>query len=337
MILDLQAFIAGERRHWAELEEALDRLDRDPRRRMEVSEIRRFHYLYERASSAIERIGTFASEPEIRRRLEGLVARAYAEIHSGSVTRRKSSPLAWLFTLFPRTFRRRRWALGISVGATLAGCLFGAAALLADPEAKQVIMPFAGLRGDPARRVAQEEEMGGDHLAGRRSSFAAYLMTHNIRVAILALALGMTWGVGTLAFLFYNGVTLGAVACDYARSGQTGFLLGWLLPHGVVEISAIVIAGQAGLVLAGALIGRGDRLPFAARLREVSGDVATLMAGVALMLVWAGIVESFLSQYHQPVVPYGAKIAFGVAELIALGAFLKFAGSRAPVSEEAEP
>jgi uncharacterized membrane protein SpoIIM required for sporulation len=162
-------------------------------------------------------------------------------------------------------------------------------------------------------------------------------MTHNTRVAILAFGLGMTWGLGTLVALFYNGVILGAVACDYAHSGQTGFLLGWLLPHGAVEIPAFLVAGQAGLVLAGALIGRGERQPLGSRLRSVSGDVATLMAGTALMLVWAGIVESFLSQYHEPVIPYAAKIAFGTVESIILWTFLFLAGSRSPAPEEAEP
>ena len=64
----------------------------------------------------------------------------------------------------------------------------------------------------------------------------------------------MTWGVGTFIMLFYNGVALGAIVVDYIRDGQTKFLLGWLLPHGVVEIPAILIAGQAGLILAFALV-----------------------------------------------------------------------------------
>ena len=59
--------------------------------------------------------------------------------------------------------------------------------------------------------------------------------------------------------LFYNGVILGAVTVDYIRAGETKFLLGWLMPHGVIEIPAILIAGQAGLLLAFALIGRGRR------------------------------------------------------------------------------
>ena len=125
----------------------------------------------------------------------------------------------------------------------------------------------------------------------------------------------MTLGLGTIIMLFYNGVILGAVAVDYIRAGQTKFLLGWLLPHGAVEIPAILIAGQAGLLLAGALIGWGQRAPLGTRLREISADIVTLIFGVGLLLVWAGFVEAFLSQYHEPVIPYVVKIALRLVEL----------------------
>src|SRR4030095_14243396 len=108
--------------------------------------------------------------------------------------------------------------------------------------------------------------------------------------------------------LFYNGIILGLVAVDYVMAGQTKFLLAWLLPHGVIELPAVMMGGQAGLVLAGALIGWGQRNSIRARLRAVTPDVVTLIFGVALMLVWAGVVEAFLSQYHEPLLPYAVKI-----------------------------
>jgi len=154
------------------------------------------------------------------------------------------------------------------------------------------------------------------------------LMTHNIRVSIACLALGMTWGIGTSILLFYNGVTLGAVAFDYAEAGQVKFLLGWLLPHGAVEIPAILIAGQAGLVLASALIGWGDRTSLKSRLRTILPDVGALVGGVAALMAWAGFIEAFLSQYHEPVLPYALKIGFGLLEGSFLALFLAKSGTR---------
>jgi uncharacterized membrane protein SpoIIM required for sporulation len=331
VIIDLQRFLADEQPVWAELESLLDRFENDPGHRLDLEQAKRFHYLYQRTSADLGKLATFNSEPQLRRHLESLVARAYGEIHETRSTPHRIAPLRWFFIVFPQTFRRHARMFALSVLATLVGCLLGALALLLDPAAKPVLMPFPHLQLDPSERVAQEEKRAAEHdpLGGeQKAAFSGYLMTHNTRVSIFVLALGVTWGAGTLLMLFYNGVLLGAVAADYVAAGQTKFLLGWLLPHGVIEIPAVLIAGQAGLLLAAALIGWRDRQPMAARLRAASPDLVTLIGGVAVMLVWAGCVEAFLSQYHQPVIPYEAKIAFGLVELALLTLFLAKSGMR---------
>lgn len=339
MIIDLQRFVAAERPHWSELERALDKLEAEPDHRMALDELQRFHRLYERTAADLARIITFSSEPETRRYLENLVARGYGELHETRERRRRIFPLKWFFQTLPQTFRRHIRAFWMSLAITLAGSAFGGFALALDPAAKPALMPFSHLLQDPAKRVAEEEKATQDRLAGRKTSFSAFLMTHNIKVSIFTLALGMTWGFGTIIMLFYNGIMIGAIAVDYFRAGQAKFLLGWLLPHGVVEIPAILIAGQAGLILALALIGWGKRVTLKTRLREVSQDLVTLIFGVGLLLVWAGFVEAFLSQYHEPVIPYSLKIAFGLFELILLVLFLAKSGSsrEAGRSETAAP
>ncbi len=333
MIIDLQKFIQHQRPAWAELEAMLNRLEADPDQPLSLDRLQRFHQLYERTAADLARITTYSSEPETRRFLENLVARAYGEIHETREKQRRFYPLKWFFQTWPRTFRRHIRAFYLSVAITLAGCAFGGLAIAFDPESKPVLMPFSHLLGDPAKRVAEEESATEDRLHGRKASFAAELMTHNTQVSIFTLALGMTWGIGTMIMLFYNGVILGAVAVDYIRAGETKFLLGWLMPHGVIEIPAILIAGQAGLLLAYALIGHGKRNSLRSRLRNLSGDIMTLIFGVGLMLVWAGFIESFLSQYHEPVIPYSAKIAFGAVELILLFLFLAKSGAKKPGDE----
>lgn len=326
MIIDLDRFVASERPCWSELESALEKLEADPEHRMSMEGLRRFHLLYERTAADLAKITTFSAEPETRRYLENLVARAYGEIHETRERRARLRVLPWVFHTLPQTFRQHARAFYVSLAITLAGCSFGGLAILLDPASKPILMPFPHLLQDPAKRVAEEEHARSDRLAGQKTSFSTFLMTHNIRISILTMAMGMSWGVGTILLLFYNGVMLGAVAADYVRAGQIKFLLGWLLPHGVIEIPAILIAGQAGLVLAFALVGWGDRSTLRVRLRIVSRDVVTLVFGVGLLLVWAGVVEAFLSQYHEPVLPYSMKIAFGLIELVLLCLFLAKAG-----------
>lgn len=330
MIIDLERFITSERPHWSELEKTLVRMEADPNHRMTLEQLTHFHELYERTAADLARITTFSSEPETRRYLESLVARAYGEIHETRSKQQRLSPLKWFFHTLPQTFRRHARAFWLSLAITLAGCAFGGFAIGFDPESKHVLMPFSHLQGDPSQRVAKEESAKDDRLSGKKSSFSAMLMTHNTQVSIFTMALGITWGVGTIISLFYNGVILGAVAVDYIRAGQTKFLLGWLLPHGVVEIPAILIAGQAGLILATALIGWGNRDSLRTRLRAVSPDLVTLIFGVGLMLVWAGFIESFLSQYHEPVIPYSVKILFGLVELLLLTLFYAKSGKKRP-------
>ena len=327
MIIDLQRFIATGRPFWSNLEKLLDRLEAEPDLRMSLGQLQTFHQLYERTAADLAKITTFSSEPETRRYLENLVARAYGEIHETREKQRRFFPLEWFFETLPQTFRRHIRAFYLSLVITVAGCAFGGLAMAFDPDSKPVLMPFSHLLQDPRKRVAEEEKATKDRLAGEKTTFSAELMTHNTQISILTLALGMTWGLGTIIMLFYNGVILGAVAADYIHAGETKFLLGWLMPHGVIEIPAILIAGQAGLMLAFAVIGHGSRFPLRTRLRAISSDVVTLIFGVGLMLVWAGFIEAFLSQYHEPVIPYAAKIAFGCVELILLFLFYAKSGS----------
>lgn len=326
MIIDLEKFITEERGYWSEMEDILHLVENKPEHRMDLEQIKRFHYLYQRAAADLVKIMTFSSEPEIRRYLESLVGRAFAEIHETRHKPHRLAPITWFFQTFPRTFRRHIRAFYLSLTIMLVGCAFGGGAISLDPQAKQVLMPFPHLQGDPSERVSKEESADKDRFKGAKTTFSSYLMTHNTKVSILAMALGMTWGIGTVILLFSNGVILGAVALDYVLAGETGFLLGWLLPHGAVEIPAILLAGQAGLVLAGALIGWGEHESLRMRFRKVSGDLVTLIFGVAVMLVWAGIIEAFFSQYHEPILPYGVKIGFGMVELILLTLFFGKSG-----------
>jgi uncharacterized membrane protein SpoIIM required for sporulation len=326
LILDLTRFLKTERPYWEELNQLLDRIDNDRFLRLTLPQVTRLEYLYQRAASALARLSTFSAEPKTTEFLESLVARAYAECHPNRVAAQSFRPFHWFFRTFPRTFRKHSRAFILSLALTVAGTAFGWGVIAADSDAKSIIVPFSALLESPAERVKKEESAKTDRLSGHKETFSAQLMTNNIRVSLLTFALGASWGVGTVVLLFYNGVILGAVAVDYVYAGQTQFLLGWLLPHGVVEIPAILIAGQAGFVLASALIGWAESSTKRARLRSILPEVLTLAGGFSLMLIWAGIVEAFISQYHYPVLPYSWKIAFGLVEITVLTLFLARAG-----------
>jgi uncharacterized membrane protein SpoIIM required for sporulation len=328
MIIDLERFVTRERPYWQELEGYLDKHEERSGYRMSVDEAQRFVYLYERCSSDLARLAPGGLAADVRSYVESLVARAYAEIHEGRRDTSRPRPVRWFLRMFPQIFRRNIRPFWLSAALTISGVLFGAGMLAIEPASKRAIMPFQGLLDDPRVRVQKEREGRADQLEGKKSAFSAQLMTHNTRVAVFTMALGVTFGAGTIVLLFYNGVILGAVCFDYIRAGESAFLAGWLLPHGAVEIPAILLGGQAGLMLAGAMIGWRTRETRAARLRRIGPDLVGLISGAGILLVWAGIVEAFFSQYHEPYVPYALKIAFGIAELVLLTLFLVRSGSQ---------
>jgi uncharacterized membrane protein SpoIIM required for sporulation len=328
MIIDLPRFAATERPYWQELERALDQLSNNPELALPLEQAEKLDYLYRRASSGLLRVRSFTHEPELRQYLEALVARAHGELRSVRGPQQRLHPWQWFTQTFPQTFRRRFLAFQAVMAVTILGMVFAVVAMTLDPESRHVFLPFGHADRKPSERVAEEMADRGKRITGARTDFSAQLMTHNTKVAVLCMSLGITAGIGTFALLFYNGAMLGGIFLDYITDNQTAFLFGWILPHGVVELPAIFIAGQAGFVIASALLGWGDRAPLTQRLRSIGPDVATLIGGVAIMMIWAGIIESFLSQYHEPVLPYAAKIAFGLVEFTLLVAFLGFAGRR---------
>jgi uncharacterized membrane protein SpoIIM required for sporulation len=330
MIIDLQRFIREERPYWLELENALQKMEQDSTYEPDLAAARRLHYLYERASTDLAKIKTFASEPDLTRYVESVVGRAYGHIHEVRGRPYRFAPLFWLFVTLPKTFRKHGWAFALSTAITIAGMGLGGGALAFDPQAKDVLLPYPHLKMDPRERVRIEEKARDfDPRAGSKAQGTSFYIWNNVSVSIRAMAFGVSWGIGTVLLLFINGVMLGAVSVDYFLAGEGTFLVAWLLPHGAFEIPAILIAGQAGLLLGRAIIGWGSRISLRGRLREIGPDLVTLIFGVSLMLVWAAVIEAWFSQYHEPVVPYWIKITFGCVELVLLSLFFAMAGKNA--------
>ena len=330
MILDLQRFQTQARPRWNNLESLLAVLEGRPDHRMNPAEADQLQDLYAQAAADLNRVTHGALAPDLRQYLERLVARAYAELYFAPPTRSDLwQPRRWLriFTAFPETFRRQSRYFALAVLITLLGSALGGLAVRYDPTSIDVLLPADYLR-NPGERVHKEEQGDGRHPQSTQveAAFSAELIRHNINVALLAAALGVTFGIGTALLLFENGVLLGAVAVRYAQQGFGLFVTAWLLPHGAFEIPSILIAGQAGFYLARLLLRRREDRDVRHSMREW----LVLVAGLALMLVWAGLIEAFFSQHHAPVVPYGLKLAVGAAELVLLTLYLLMIGRRVP-------
>lgn len=328
MILNLERFQAQASPRWKNLESLLGTLENRPDRRLHAAEAQQLQELYAQTATDLNRVTHGALAPELRQYLERLVARAYAELYYAPPTRSELwQPRRWLriFGAFPESFRRQSRYFALAVLVTALGCALGGLAVRYDPASIDVLLPADYLR-NPGQRVHEEEQGQGRHLdsAETEAAFSAQLIRHNIQVALLAAALGVTFGIGTALLLFENGIMLGAVAVRYTQQGFGLFMTAWLLPHGVFEIPSILIAGQAGFYLARLMLHRRDDR----NVRQSMREWLVLVAGLAMMLVWAGIMEAFFSQHHAPVLPYEFKVAVAAAELVLLTLYLLLTGRR---------
>ena len=326
MIIDIEKFIKREQEYWQQLEQMTATL-RGKNIPLEV--VDRFHYLYERCSSCLAQIQTYNPDPNLTRYLEEVVASAYRAMNQKNTRQSRSGFLRWFFVDIPQSFRRHINKCILAVLIFLLGTGFSAVAMHYDYNvAKKLTIPavFDSHNQRPSDRVKSERENGNTSTPGEQFVFAAHLMVNNITVSFTALALGGLYGFGTILMLFYNGVILGTVGYDYIQDGQGLFLAGWLLPHGSIEIPAIILGGMAGFMIAKTIIGDSNSTPFKMRLRLLIPDMINICTVIVVLLIYAGIIESFVSQYHEPQLNVWVKIVFGLVNLGLLVAWLGFGG-----------
>ena len=160
------------------------------------------------------------------------------------------------------------------------------------------------------------------------------IMTNNIGVSLTFFALGLTFGVGTLLGLVSNGIHFGVVALVVGQTRMAPEFWAFVVPHGALEIPAILIGGAAGLIVGAALL-----FPHDLRRRDalvIRGRVAVkLVLGCVPILVIAGIIEAFFSPLPPAVMPLRTKVLVGAALFALLLVYLLKAGtSPAPAPKD---
>jgi uncharacterized membrane protein SpoIIM required for sporulation len=320
--MDFDHFLADRRPRWQRLTELLDRVDAKGLDSLNSREADEFFSLYRRTSSDLNLVQTRTANPGLLDYLEDLVARAYAQLLA---PRQASFFRSWwdiLRNRFPLALRSEWRLLSASALALVLGTLCGFAATFVRPATADVFLPAEHLQESPRDRVARLEDMerNGNHRitsADEHAMFTVFLFNNNIRVSVLAFALGITFGVGTIIMLFYNGAMLGSLAALYALDGQTKFFIAWVGPHGALELPCVIFAGTAGLMLAARQLNRREG-GLLVQVRAARTKLTDLLIGTATLLVIAGCIEGGFSQINEPTISYWFKIAVATALFCAL-------------------
>lgn len=241
----------------------------------------------------------FPGQP-ITRRLERLVTEARQSVYATEARRR--SLRAFLATGYWRRLRERPLLLGISLALLLVPMALSLVWALDDPAAALGIVP-ADYQGavEPGSHTADPDP-------DESAAAASALYTNNIRVTFLAIAGGVLLGLGTGAVTIFNGGLIGAVFGLSAENGSLDELLRFVLPHGVLELSCIVVSAVAGLRLGWAIVDPGP-LTRGASLRREARAAMEIVLGTMPWLVLAGVIEGFVSPRQ---LPLPAAVAVGV-------------------------
>ncbi|HEY6173228.1 MAG TPA: stage II sporulation protein M [Kofleriaceae bacterium] len=281
---------------WRELEGLITAAERGGLRMLGAEQLARLPHLYRAGLSSLSVARSISLDLALTEYLENLVGRAYFVVYGTRQHLRRQ--LAEFFRRkLPATVRAARWHILAAVVVTLAAAI---AAFHLTSSDLDYYYAFAGDMAQgrtPASSTAELRDglYHAESVSAALTTFAASLFSHNARIGILAFATGFVAGLPTLLLLFYNGLVLGAFAALYHDRGLALDLWAWMLPHGVTELTAVILCGAAGLQLAQALVFPGARTRMDS-LREQGRSAAMIVVGAVLMFFIAGLIEGVFRQ-----------------------------------------
>ena len=312
-----------ETRHKAEWERftlALERLERGK----DTSQVAEFPKAYRRLCQHLALAQERGYSSFLVDSLQQLVLRGHQQLYRHR-SQLGANVLGFILAGFPRLVRAE-WRFVLAAGLLFFGSLTGFGLLVylfpelvynlipADQvrEMQSMYDPAAGHLGRSAERAASEDWV----------MFGYYIM-HNIGIAFQTFASGLLLGVGSAFFLFYNGLIIGTVAGHLSEIGFGQTFWSFVIGHGAFELTAIALAGAAGLKLGWALIAPG-RLTRGEALRHAARQSVLLICGVMLFLLIAAFIEAYWSS-RTGVTPQ-TKYLVGAGLWLCVATYLLFAG-----------
>ncbi len=246
--MDLDSFIASHSAEWARLD-ALAR-----RRRLDGAEADELVVRYKRVATHLALVQSRAPDPMLAARLSGLLSRARAATVGGSRASGWAALARGVTVDFPvAVYRTWRWSV-LTAAANVAVAAAMMLWLRAHPDRINRL-----LSSDQIRQLV-DHDFSDYYSAHPARSFAAQVWTNNALVAAMALFLGVTL-VGTLYLLWSNAVNLGVVGGAMLGAGKANVFFGLILPHGLLELTAVFVAGGIGLRTGLGLGGAGRTAP----------------------------------------------------------------------------
>lgn len=311
--MDVDAFVLAHRPTWDRLEALVKR-----RRRLSGAEVDELVDLYQQVSTHLSLVRSASTDAVLVSRLSSLVARARAAVTGAHAPLWREFIRFWTVSFPVVAYRCWRWWLGSAV------VFYAVAAVIAvwvarNPEVQSVI----GTPSDIDQLV--NHDFASYYSENPAGSFALRVWTNNSWVAAQCIGFAILLGVPIPYILFQNAANLGLSAGLMFDAGKGGIFLGLLTPHGLLELTAVLLAGAAGMRLGWMVVAPGDR-PRGQVLAEQGRAVVSVAVGLAVVLLVSGLIEALVTPSPLPTF---ARIAIGVTAEVAFLAYVVHFGRRA--------
>jgi len=316
--VDLDVFVAAHRAEWSRL----DALVRG-RRRLSGAEVDELVGLYQRVMTHLSVLQATGLDQALAARLSSQLARARAAI-SGAHSSTWRSLGRFAAVSFPAAaYRVRWWWLGCAAGSILVAVLLGWW-VARSPSVQASLLP----KSQAANLV--RHQFSGYYSQYAAQSFAAKVWTNNALVAASAVITGILLGLPVIFALFENAVNGGIVGGLMTAHGRAAEFWGLILPHGMLELTAVFLAAGAGLRLGWTVIDPGP-LPRPRAIGEAGRVLVTIALGLIVVLAVSGAIEAFVTP--SPLRTW-ARIGIGAAAEAAFLGYLLVFGRRAVAAGE---
>ena len=294
-----ERFVTRKRDSWEAFRTLAARAERIGLKQLGAAEIPGFAARYREVAADLARARTYGVDPRVLEYLERVVSAGHNAVYGRHIGHRVHMGRLVLRELPAAVVAARAYVvtalLMFAVPAMTGYVLIRERPAIAEQVLTDEMLARA--------RAGAEHRAQGVGYAQQPSMYlpviATGIITNNVQVAFLGFAFGITAGIGTVLLLVFNGLHFGAVLGLFANYGLAGWLLTFVAGHGVLELSAIFIAGGAGLLVARALLAPGDLTRRDALV--LAGRQAVRLVGASVLLLGlAGTIEGLLSASDAP-------------------------------------
>ncbi|MGE5288547.1 MAG: stage II sporulation protein M [Micromonosporaceae bacterium] len=311
--MDVDAYVLAHSAEWKRLEQLVKR-----RRRLSGPEVDELVGLYQRVATHLSAVRSASHDPALVARLSTLVARARAAV-TGAHTPAWRDVARFALVSFPAiAYRTRWWWLGSALGSLIVAFIMGWW-IARSPHVQ------TSIASRPQIRQLVRHEFRDYYSQYAATSFAARVWTNNVWVAAETLTFGILLGIPTLFVLFTNALNVGVDGGLMFSYGKGAEFFGLILPHGMLELTAVFLAAGAGLRLGWTVIDPGPR-PRGMALAEEGRATVGVAVGLIVVLLVSGVIEAFVTPSP---LPTWARVLIGVAAEILFLSYVIVLGRRA--------